>query len=79
MRPTFYVTPRALQWLIFSPGRRAHELETSRARAIARAKVLARAVGGGEVIVARRDGSTEARDLREPPRDEVDAPFTRTA
>lgn len=74
MRPIFYVTPRALQWLIFSPGRRSHELETSRARAIARAKVLARAEeGGGDVVVARRDGSTEARE------DEGAAPFTRRA
>jgi hypothetical protein len=55
-----YVTPRSLQWMIFSPGRRAVELESSRPRAIERAKVLARASGGGTVIVARRDGSTES-------------------
>jgi hypothetical protein len=46
--------------MIFSPGHRDLELETSRPRAIERAKVLARAGGGGTVIVARRDGSTES-------------------
>jgi hypothetical protein len=57
MSLTWYVTPRVLQWMVFSPGQGGRELQQSRERAIERAKVLAREHGGGAVIVARRDGT----------------------
>jgi len=60
MPAKIFVTPRSLQWMVFSQGQRGVELESSRPRAIERAKVLVRASGGGTVVVARRDGSTES-------------------
>ncbi len=55
----WYVTPRALQWMVFTPGNGALKLESSRTHAIERAKSLARASGGGTVVVGRRDGTAE--------------------
>jgi hypothetical protein len=61
---TFYVMPRALQWKIVSrPGNGAVEIERSRTAAIERAKTLARASGGGVVVVARRDGSADEETI----------------
>ena len=60
MDKVFYVTPRALQWKVVArPGDGAVQIEKSRTAAIERAKILARANGGGVIIVARRDGSAE--------------------
>ncbi len=59
MAATIYVTPHSLQWMIFERGHRGVVLESSRPRAIERAKILARASGGGTVVVTRRDGSTD--------------------
>jgi hypothetical protein len=60
MQNIFYVMPRALQWKIFArPGNGTVEIERSRSAAIERAKILARASGGGVIVVARRDGSAE--------------------
>ena len=60
MNKTFYVTPRALQWMVFArPSIGDVAIERSRTAAIECAKRLARADGGGVVVVARRDGSSE--------------------
>lgn len=60
MDKMYYVTPRALQWkVVVRPGNGAVEIVKSRPAAIERAKILARANGGGVIVVARRDGSAE--------------------
>lgn len=60
MEKMFFVTPRSLQWrVVVRPGNGMVEIERSRTAAIERAKVLAHANGGGVVVVARRDGSSE--------------------
>jgi hypothetical protein len=64
MSNVFYVTPRSLQWRIVArPGNGAVQIERSRSLAIERAKVLARASGGGVVVVARRDGSADEETI----------------
>ena len=58
MQNIFYVMPRSLQRKIVArPSNGRVEIERSRPAAIERAKSLARAHGGGVVVVARRDGS----------------------
>jgi hypothetical protein len=65
METIFYVMPRALQWKVVArPGNGAVEIERSRTAAIERAKILARANGGGVIVVARRDGSAERTIVR---------------
>jgi hypothetical protein len=66
MERFFYVMPRALHWMVVSrPGSSAVEIERSRPAAIERAKILARASGGGTIVVARRDGSSEETIVRD--------------